>query len=112
MHGAAGMRSVALVALSLLLAACGGRELGWLVPRASVGVVVRASDTGLAADGYLLIGAPLSGPERMPHDAEVDPARVVHLLGPGPRCELAPLCRWEVRARARAFAQLAEQEPP
>jgi hypothetical protein len=105
------MRALTL-GLSILLAGCGGRELGWLVPRASVGVVLRATDTGMAADGYVLLGAPLSGPDPQPARETASAPRQVHLLGAGPRCQLAPLCRWEAAARTQAFTDLAEEESP
>lgn len=105
------MRAIVFV-LFLLLSACGGRELGWLVPRASVGLVLRSTDTGLATEGFVALGAPLSGREAPPfHEPRVAAPRL-HLLGPGPRCRVAPLCRWEAATRTQAFTELAEEEAP
>jgi hypothetical protein len=107
------MRLFLVLLVASSLAGCGGRELGWLVPRASVGVVLRASETGVATDAYVTIGAPLSGPE--PRALEQESARTprqLHLLGRGPRCRLAPLCRWEATERSTAFRTLAQEESP
>ena len=95
----------------LLLASCGGRELGWLVPRATVAVVLRSTETGLVTEGYLAIGAPLS--RRIPrprHAVRTRPS--APLLGPGPACVSVRLCRLEVAARAEAFTEIAEEEVP
>lgn len=102
-----------LVILSLLfVTACGGRELGWLVPRASVGLVLRRTESGTDTTAYVGLGAPLSGPEpRALRDSE-GPRRAIHLLARGPRCRLAVLCRWELSTRTRVITELTEEQEP
>jgi hypothetical protein len=104
------MRGVVMV-LVLVLAGCGGRELAWLVPRASIGLVLRHSDTGVTAGGYITLAAPLSGPQPRALRMPATP-RPLHLLGPGPRCQVAPVCRWEAAARTEAITELTEEEAP
>lgn len=106
------MRITVVLLVAALVPACGGRELGWLVPRASVGVVLRPSGTGLAAEGYLALGAPLSGPDPRPLRETDGATRQLHLLGAGPQCRSGPLCRWEAAARTEAFTELAQEELP
>jgi hypothetical protein len=105
------MRTLLLLFV-VLASGCGGRELGWLVPRASVGLVLRSTDTGVSADAYVTLGAPLSGPTPRARRMGDTPERTIHLLGPGPRCRIRPLCRWEDAARTEAFTELAEEQAP
>ncbi len=100
-----------LLLLASLVSSCGGRELAWLVPRASVGLVLRSSDTGVATEGYVLLRAPLAGPTPR-HVEDPGPGRELHLLGRGPRCRVAALCRWEATSSTEAITELAREEAP
>ena len=91
----------------LALTACGGRDLGWLVPRATVGMRLVQTDTGVASEGFVILGGPMSAPVRRRVRGHHGAGRRLRLLGPGPRCAVVAVCRWEARERAAAIADLA-----
>ena len=103
------MRCWLLLSL-LLLTACGGRELGWLVPRASVSLVLRSTETGTDTTGYVVLGAPLSGPDPRPLRESHGSRRAIHLLARGPRCRFPAVCRWEQATRTRVTTELTEEQ--
>jgi hypothetical protein len=105
---------VVLIALLALGCAAPSRELGWLVPRASVGFLVSATDHGTGGGAHVLFAVPLDH-----HRAALRPRRApaergrLRLLGEGPPCRVAMACVLERRARTDATGDLEiwEEEP-
>lgn len=99
-----------LVVLALtLVSGCTLREISWLVPRASVGVVVQTHEGRVDAAGYVMLASPTERTVRRLRGrlGRGAPRR----LGPPPlACAVVAACRWEIRARTDAISELTTDE--
>ena len=100
---------LALAAALLVTSGCTLREASWLVPRASLGVIVQSREGRLDAAGYVMLTSP---PERTVRRlrGRSGPDAPLRLASAPIACAVVAACRWEIGARADAISELTTDE--